>query len=163
MFSGPEPNGAWGLEPEARSLMSLTRPQLLDLYYYIRLTRDVEERLTLLYRQSKVVGGLYRSLGQEGESVASAYALGPEDALAPLIRNLGSIVALGVRPRDIFAQYMARGSSPTRGRDLNVHFSHIPPPGSGERTLIGPISMLGDLVPVMAGFGLGANCRAGSS
>jgi pyruvate dehydrogenase E1 component alpha subunit/2-oxoisovalerate dehydrogenase E1 component alpha subunit len=139
--------------------MALSRPQLLDLYYYIRLTRDIEERLVLLYRQSKVVGGLYRSLGQEGESVASAYALGPEDALAPLIRNLGSIVTVGVRPRDIFAQYMARAISPTRGRDLNVHFSHIPAPGSGERTLIGPISMLGDLIPVMAGFGLGARMQ----
>ena len=109
--------------------MPLTRSQLLELYYYIRLTRDIEERLVLLYRQSKVVGGLYRSLGQEGESVASAYALGPEDALAPLIRNLGAIVVLGVRPRDIFAQYMARGTSPTRGRDLNVHFSHMPAAG----------------------------------
>jgi TPP-dependent pyruvate/acetoin dehydrogenase alpha subunit len=135
--------------------MDLTRPRLLELYYFIRLTRDIEERLTILYRQSKVVGGLYRSLGQEGESVASAYALGPGDALAPLIRNLGSLVTLGVRPRDIFAQYMARGTSPTRGRDLNVHFSHLPPPDSSEPTIIGPISMLGDLIPVMAGFGLG--------
>jgi TPP-dependent pyruvate/acetoin dehydrogenase alpha subunit len=139
--------------------MNLTRPRLLELYYFIRLTRDIEERLTMLYRQSKVVGGLYRSLGQEGESVASAYALGPGDALAPLIRNLGSLVTLGVRPRDVFAQYMARGTSPTRGRDLNVHFSHLPPADSGEPTIIGPISMLGDLIPVMAGFGLGARMQ----
>jgi TPP-dependent pyruvate/acetoin dehydrogenase alpha subunit len=142
--------------------MSLTRSQLLEIYYFTRLTRDIEERLTILYRQSKVVGGLYRSLGQEGESVASAYALGPGDALAPLIRNLGSIVTLGVRPRDIFAQYMARGTSPTHGRDLNVHFSHMPPAGSGEPTIIGPISMLGDLIPVMAGFGLGARMQGRS-
>jgi TPP-dependent pyruvate/acetoin dehydrogenase alpha subunit len=142
--------------------MSLTRSQRLELYWFLRLTRDIEERLAILYRQSKVVGGLYRSLGQEGESVASAYALGPEDALAPLIRNLGSIVTLGVRPRDIFAQYMAKGTSPTRGRDLNVHFSHMPPPGAGERTLIGPISMLGDLIPVMAGFGLAARLQGRS-
>src|SRR4026209_2969879 len=114
----------------------LTDNQLLEMYYFARLAREIEERLVILFRQSKVVGGLYRSLGQEGESVASAYALGPEDALAPLIRNLGAIVVLGVRPRDIFAQYMARGTSPTRGRDLNVHFSHIPPPETGERTLI---------------------------
>ena len=140
-------------------MATLSRRQRLELYYFIRLTRDIEERLAILYRQSKVVGGLYRSLGQEGESVASAYALGPEDALAPLIRNLGSLVALGVRPRAIFAQYMAKATSPTRGRDLNLHFSHIPPPGSGEPTIIGPISMLGDLIPVMAGFGLGSRMQ----
>ena len=62
----------------------LTPPQLLDLYYYLRLTRALEERLATLYRQGKVIGGLYRSLGQEGESVASAYALQPGDVLSPL-------------------------------------------------------------------------------
>ncbi len=143
----------------SRPSEALTRNQLLELYYYVRLTRDVEERLTILYRQTKVVGGLYRSLGQEGESVASAYALDRGDCLAPLIRNLGSVVTRGVRPRDLYAQYMAKGGSPTRGRDLNLHFSHIPPPDSNEPIIVGPISMLGDLVPVMAGIGLGARMR----
>jgi len=138
---------------------ALSRNQLLELYYYARLTRDVEERLAILYRQNKVVGGLYRSLGQEGESVAAAYALARRDAVAPLIRNLGAILTRGVRPRDLFAQYMAKASSPTRGRDLNTHFSHIPPPDSDEPVIVGPISMLGDLVPVVAGVTLGARMR----
>lgn len=138
----------------------LTRPEHLELFYFARLTRDVEERLTILYRQNKVVGGLYRSLGQEGESVASAYALRGRDATAPLIRNLGALITRGVRPRDIFAQYMAKGTSPTGGRDLNVHFSHMPADGDvDEPIIIGPISMLGDLIPVMAGIGLGARMR----
>lgn len=138
----------------------LTRPEHLELFYFARLTRDVEERLAILYRQNKVVGGLYRSLGQEGESVASAYALRGRDATAPLIRNLGALITRGVRPRDIFAQYMAKGTSPTGGRDLNVHFSHMPADGAvDEPIIIGPISMLGDLIPVMAGIGLGARMR----
>lgn len=137
----------------------LTKSQSLELFYYARLTRDVEERLANLYRQNKVVGGLYRSLGQEGESVASAYALRGRDATAPLIRNLGALITRGVRPRDIYAQYMAKGSSPTGGRDLNVHFSHMPAPGADEPIIIGPISMLGDLIPVLAGIGLGARLR----
>jgi pyruvate dehydrogenase E1 component alpha subunit/2-oxoisovalerate dehydrogenase E1 component alpha subunit len=137
----------------------LTKSQSLELFYYARLTRDVEERLAILYRQNKVVGGLYRSLGQEGESVASTYALRGRDVTAPLIRNLGALIARGVRPRDIFAQYMAKGSSPTGGRDLNVHFSHMPPPGADEPIIIGPISMLGDLIPVLAGMGLAARMR----
>jgi len=53
----------------------LSADQLLEIYYYLRLTRTMEERLVALYRQTKVIGGLFRSLGQEGESVASAYAL----------------------------------------------------------------------------------------
>jgi pyruvate dehydrogenase E1 component alpha subunit/2-oxoisovalerate dehydrogenase E1 component alpha subunit len=143
----------------ARPSEALSRNQLLEMFYYARLTRDVEERLAILYRQNKVVGGLYRSLGQEGESVAAACALDRRDAVAPLIRNLGAILARGVRPRDLFAQYMAKGASPTRGRDLNTHFSHIPPPDSDDPVIIGPISMLGDLVSVVAGVTLGARMR----
>lgn len=137
----------------------LSRNQLLEMFYYARLTRDVEERLAILYRQNKVVGGLYRSLGQEGESVAASYALDRRDAVAPLIRNLGAILTRGVRPRDLFAQYMAKASSPTRGRDLNTHFSHIPPPDSDDPVIVGPISMLGDLVSVIAGVTLGARMQ----
>ncbi len=137
----------------------MTNPQLLEMFYFVQLTREIEERLAILYRQNKVVGGLYRSLGQEGESVASAYALEGRDVTASLIRNLGALVARGVRPRDIFAQYMAKASSPTGGRDLNVHFSHMPPPGVNEPIIIGPISMLGDLISVLAGMGLAARMR----
>src|SRR6266705_3552176 len=129
----------------------LTRDQLLEIYRYLRLTRTLEERLTALYRQSKVIGGLFRSLGQEGESVGSAYALarGPHpDILSPLIRNLGSMLVLGAQPLAILRQYMAKAEGPTRGRELNVHFNDL------EKGYLGQISHLGDMVPVMAGIAL---------
>ena len=126
----------------------LTRPQLLELYYWMRLTRTLEERLVALYRQTKVVGGLFRSLGQEADAVGSAFALRREDVLSPLIRNLGSMLVKGATPLEILRQYMAKGDSPTRGRELNIHF------GDTERGFIGQISPLGDMVPVMAGVTL---------
>ncbi len=61
--------------PSRVASSGLTRDQLLELYYYMRLTRSLEERLVNLYRQTKVVGGLFRSLGQEADAVGSAYAL----------------------------------------------------------------------------------------
>src|ERR1043166_5695238 len=73
----------------------LSREQLLDLYYWMRLTRTLEERLVALYRQTKVVGGLFRSLGQEADAVGSCYALERRDILSPLIRNLGSMLVKG--------------------------------------------------------------------
>lgn len=121
------------------------------MYRYLRLTRTLEERLTALYRQTKVIGGLFRSLGQEGESVASAYALQRgrhQDFLSPLIRNLGSLLVMGAQPIQILRQYMAKEQSPTRGRELNVHFGDL------ELGYLGQISHLGDMVPVMAGITL---------
>ena len=126
----------------------LSREQIVDLYYWMRLTRTLEERLVALYRQTKVVGGLFRSLGQEADAVGSAYALRRGDVLSPLIRNLGSMLVKGATPVEILRQYMAKGDSPTRGRELNIHF------GDTERGFIGQISPLGDMVPVMAGVTL---------
>lgn len=129
----------------------LTRAQLLEIYRYLRLTRTLEERLVALYRQSKVIGGLFRSLGQEGESVATAYALergSNRDILSPLIRNLGALIVMGAPPIEILRQYMAKASSPTRGRELNLHFNDL------TTGYLGQISHLGDMVPVMAGIAL---------
>src|SRR5258708_5301413 len=87
---------------------SLKPDQMLELYRYLKLTRLVEERIVNLYRQTKVVGGVYRSLGQEATAVGSAYALRPEDFITPIIRDLGAVFVKGIRPREIFAQYMAK-------------------------------------------------------
>jgi TPP-dependent pyruvate/acetoin dehydrogenase alpha subunit len=119
----------------------------------MRLTRTLEERLVALYRQTKVVGGLFRSLGQEADAVGSAFALRREDVLSPLIRNLGSMLVKGATPLEILRQYMAKGDSPTRGRELNIHF------GDTQRGFIGQISPLGDMVPVMAGVTLSFRMR----
>ncbi len=124
-----------------------TAEDRLALYRWMRLTRTLEERLVALYRQTKVVGGLFRSLGQEGCAVGSAYALERTDALSPLIRNLGSMLVKGATPLEVLRQYMAKGDSPTRGRELNIHFGDVT-----DRHFVGQISHLGDLVPVMAGI-----------
>lgn len=131
----------------------LQQEDLLEIYRYLRLTRSLEERLVNLFRQSKIVGGLFRSLGQEGESVASAFALrrrtdGTGDMLSPLIRNLGSMLVMGAEPVEVLRQYMAKGDSPTGGKELNIHFTDY------QRGFIGQISPLGDLVPIMAGVTL---------
>ena len=138
---------------------NLSRDQLLEMYYFARLARAIEERLVLLFRQSKVVGGLYRSLGQEGESVATAYALERTDAILPLIRNMGALTTMGVRPREIFLQYMAKADSNSRGRDLNIHIVNLPKDGEDAPVIVGPISMLGDSIPVAAGIAMGARMR----
>lgn len=131
----------------------LVRADLLEIYFYLRLTRALEERLVALYRQGKVIGGLYRSLGQEGESVASAYALEEGDILSPLTRNLGSMLVMGAKPVEILRQYMAKATSPTRGREMNIHFNDL------SLGYLGQISPLGDMVAVMAGITLSFKLR----
>ena len=127
----------------------LSRQQYLDLYYYMRLNREVEETMTRLFRQNKIVGGLYASLGQEAISVGTSYALEKRDWLAPMIRNIGALLVKGVPPRDIFTQHMAKYTSPTKGKDGTSHFGDL-----DNLHIISPISMLGDLIPVMTGVAM---------
>ena len=137
----------------------LSKSQLLELYHFMKLNRMVEERLTNLYRQGKVVGGLYRSLGQEASSVGASYALERGDIMTPLIRNLGAIFVRGGQPRDVFCQYMARAAGPTRGRDLNTHFGWISEEGSN----LAVISMLGDMVSILAGAAIAERMKGKKS
>ena len=126
----------------------MDRATALRLYEAMLLTRVTEERLVKLYRQGRTLGSVYRSLGQEGVACGTALALGPEDVIGPLIRNLGSMLVRGVEPIEVLRQYLGRATGPTAGRDLNNHF------GSVARGIIAPTSMLGALVPVMAGVAL---------
>ncbi|HLV96278.1 MAG TPA: thiamine pyrophosphate-dependent dehydrogenase E1 component subunit alpha [Candidatus Acidoferrales bacterium] len=128
---------------------ALSRQQHLDLYYYMQLNRQLEDRMVRLFRQNKIVGGLYSSLGQEAISVGTAYALEPRDWLAPMIRNIGALLVKGFKPRDIFTQHMAKYTSPTRGKDGTSHFGDLK-----VRHTVSPISMLGDLIPVMTGVAM---------
>jgi len=127
----------------------LTRQQYLDLYYYMRLNRAVEDTMVKLFRQNKIVGGLYSSLGQEAISVGTAYALEKKDWLAPMIRNIGALLVKGVPPRDVFMQHMAKYDSPTKGKDGTSHFGDLE-----NLHIVSPISMLGDLIPVMTGVAM---------
>jgi pyruvate dehydrogenase E1 component alpha subunit/2-oxoisovalerate dehydrogenase E1 component alpha subunit len=138
-----KPDLAAGMSPD----------ELRRVYYHLQLTRQVEQVLTNLYRQNKIIGGLYRSLGQEATAVGSAWALrrrddGTGDVVAPAVRNLGSLFVMGAEPVAVMRQYMAKGDSPTRGREQNVHFTDY------ERGFIGLISHLGVMIEVMAGVAL---------
>jgi len=134
----------------------MDRETALRLHEAMLLTRVTEERLVALYRQGRTLGSVYRSLGQEGVACGTALALGPDDVIGPLIRNLGSMLVRGVETRDVLRQYLGRATGPTAGRELNNHFGDV------AKGIIAPTSMLGALIPVMAGVALSFRQRGES-
>jgi pyruvate dehydrogenase E1 component alpha subunit len=126
----------------------LSRDQLLDIYYYLRLTRSLEERIGILYRQGKIFGGVYLCTGQEAVSVGAAYALEAGDIIVPSHRDMGAHLLRGIQPREVLAQYLGRVGGPSRGRDGNVHFGDV------HRGDVAFISPMADGIPVAAGVGL---------
>jgi TPP-dependent pyruvate/acetoin dehydrogenase alpha subunit len=137
-----------------RESQYLSREQSIEIYRWMLLNRRMETALENLYKQGQVVGGVYFGLGQEGCSCASAYALGEDDWMGPMIRNQGALLVRGFPPADIMMQYMAKSGSPTGGRDTTSHFGDLK-----KRNVAAPISMLGDLIPVLTGVALGARLQ----
>jgi TPP-dependent pyruvate/acetoin dehydrogenase alpha subunit len=140
--------------PPIRESKYLDKKQTTEVYRYMLLNRRMEQVLENLYKQGKVVGGVYFGLGQEACSCASAYALDKDDWFGPMIRNQGSLLVRGFAARDTMMQYMAKADSPTGGRDGTSHFGDIQ-----KRNMVSPISMLGDLIPVLAGVALGSRLQ----
>jgi TPP-dependent pyruvate/acetoin dehydrogenase alpha subunit len=122
---------------------------LKRMLYYLKLTRESELRIEqVLYRQGKIVGGVYVGRGQEAIGVGAALAMGPGDVTLPCHRDFSVFVIRGFSLADIFANCLARGDTPTRGRDSTLHIGDV------NRGVIPIISPLGATLPVACGVGL---------
>lgn len=137
-----------------RDYGGLKKDGYVELYRLLFLTREVEARLTRLYKQGKIVGGVYLSKGTEAIAVGSGFALDrSQDWLFPMHRDLGAHMAFGQRPMKLYAQYMGRADSPTRGRDGNTHLS------DKSLKIVGMISHLGSMIPVAVGAAIGSRMQ----
>jgi TPP-dependent pyruvate/acetoin dehydrogenase alpha subunit len=130
---------------DAPSVPRDVRVRLLDL---MLLQRLAEDRIIALYRQGRIAGSVYTGRGQEGVAAAAGLALGADDVVLPLNREQATHYARGVTVADVFRNFLGKGTSPTRGRDGNMHF------GKPEVNVFPLVSMLGDLVPVCVGAAL---------
>src|SRR6476620_926641 len=126
----------------------LLREDLLGVYRNMVMSRGIEERGHILYRQGKIPGSFYTGRGNEGAAVGVATAMCPDDVGTPLHRDMGVHVVRGVEPWRIFAQFMGRADGPTKGRDGNVHMA------DSKLGLIAMVSHLPAMLPVAAGCAL---------
>jgi pyruvate dehydrogenase E1 component alpha subunit len=118
--------------------------------YYMTLMREIEDRIERkLYRQGKILGGVYVGRGQEAIPVGSALLANPEDVLLPSHRDMGALLIRGITPRQVFAQYMGRVGGLTRGREGNMHMGDL------KLNVVSIISALAATVPVATGCALG--------
>jgi TPP-dependent pyruvate/acetoin dehydrogenase alpha subunit len=129
----------------------------LQIYYYMRLTRAMEDRTRTLFLQGRVVGGVYTAQGHEATTVGAAMMLGEGDFIVPQHRDLGMHLVRGVSPRAVMCQWLARGNSPTLGRDGQLHIGDI------HHGIAPSISMLGESLPVACGIGLTLKMRQRST
>ncbi len=130
---------------------------LISTYYFMRLTRAMEDRTRILFLQGKVVGGVYTAQGHEATTVGAAMTLRSDDCIVPQHRDLGMHLVRGGSPRAVMCQWLARGNSPTLGRDGQMHI------GDMHHGIVPMISMLGESLPVACGVALTMKMRKRST
>ncbi len=133
--------------------MNITTKDLLQLYYYLKLTRHLEGRVTTLYRQGKILGGAWTSYGTEAVSVGYSCALEKDDVIAPYFRDMGAYLVRGITPRRIMAHYLGKKTGVTGGKEGNVHVGDI------KLGVFGYPSHLADNFPVAVGAALAFKLR----
>ena len=148
--SAPKPDGKPGRQKsKTAGIESIDKDTQIKMLHYMRLTRTIEDRIERkLYRQGKIVGGVYVGLGQEAISIATAIHMVEDDVVTPSHRDMGVFLMRGITPRRIIAQYMGRKTGLTRGKDGNMHM------GDMNHNVIAFVSHLADNVPVAAGVAL---------
>ena len=137
--------------------MRLERAELLQIYYFMRLTRAMEDRIRTLFLQGRVAGGVYTAQGHEATTVGAAMTLRDGDCIVPQHRDLGMHLVRGSSPRAVMCQWLARGNSPTLGRDGQMHI------GDMHHGIVPMISMLGESLPVACGVALTMKMRKRST
>lgn len=132
----------------------LSQEKLLELYYYMRLTRTFDERMVAYWKQGKGLGGTFSQHGHEAIGTAAAFALRPDDFLAPMHRDLSASLVRGLSARRIFANLLGKETGVTRGRDANLH-------GMGDLSLnhMGFVSHLPLSLPVACGAAMAFQYR----
>ncbi|MCG3116522.1 MAG: thiamine pyrophosphate-dependent dehydrogenase E1 component subunit alpha [Candidatus Manganitrophus sp. SA1] len=119
-----------------------------ELYFYLKLTREFEDRVSKLHRQGKILGGVYSGRGQEAIVVGVCYGLRREDFIAPLHRDMGAFLVKGVDPNRLMAQLFGKKTGLSKGKDSFLHAGDL------ERGVFGATSMLASTLPVAAGAAL---------
>lgn len=133
--------------------MDIKREDLLRLFYYLKLTRRLEDRVTSLYHQGKILGGAWTSNGTEAVSVGYGYALEKNDIAAPYFRDMGVFLIRGITAKRIMAQYLGKKTGVTGGKEGNVHVGDL------QYGVFGFPSHLADNYPVGAGAALAFKMR----
>ncbi|HTW89390.1 MAG TPA: thiamine pyrophosphate-dependent dehydrogenase E1 component subunit alpha [Candidatus Binataceae bacterium] len=136
-------------EHDGAAAASATRGEHdVQLYYWMKLIRAFEERVSRLHRQNKILGGVYSGAGQEAIVTGICAPLGEGDFVAPLHRDLGVFLMRGVDPGRLMAQLMAKEDGLSRGKDSFLHG------GDMSHNVFGSTSMLGSSLPVAVGAAL---------
>ena len=151
----PEEPQAPATQPESGETPADLADELrIDLYRWMRLTRTFDDTMVAMWKQGRGLGGTFSGRGHEGISVPIGLALGPDDVIAPMHRDVGSYLVRGMTPARVFGNLLGKVTGPSGGRDANLH-------GMGDLSLgiIGYVSHIPQQIPISLGVAMSFHYR----
>ena len=125
----------------------LTDDELINIYRSLLLPRMIEEKMLILLRQGKI-SKWFSGIGQEAIAVGCTLALGDDEWIFPLHRNLGVFTTRKMPLSKLFMQWQGNQEGYSKGRERSFHF------GTREHHICGMISHLGPQLALADGAAL---------
>jgi 2-oxoisovalerate dehydrogenase E1 component alpha subunit len=140
------------------SLADVSEQTMLDMYHFMVLARALDERMWLLNRTGKVPF-VISCQGHEAAQVGSALALDRgKDFALPYYRGLGTVLVMGMTPREVMLGLFARAADPSSGgRQMPAHYSQR------RLKIVSQSSEVGTQIPHAAGIGLAEKIKGGDA
>lgn len=131
--------------------LGLTDDEVLEMYRTMVLARKIDERMWLLNRAGKMPF-VISCQGQEAAQVGAAFALDRNvDYVAPYYRDVGVVLAFGMKAEELIASGFGKAMDPNSGgRQMPGHF------GQKKNRIITGSSPVATQVPHAVGFALAA-------
>jgi TPP-dependent pyruvate/acetoin dehydrogenase alpha subunit len=120
----------------------------LELYRRMRLIRQFEGAIQMLFQRGEVHGTTHLYSGQEAVAVGVATALSDPDRVAGTYRGHGHALALGVEPQALLDEMLGRASGVCGGRSGSMNVIDL------EHRLIGCFGIIGGSIAAATGAAL---------
>ena len=130
--------------------LGLTDAQALEMYWYILLSRRLDERMWILHRQHLVAFHI-SGIGHEGTQVGAAFAMKKGyDFVHPYYRDMALALAIGMTPRDLMLALYGKAGEPSSGaRQMPAHY------GSRALKIVSGSSPVATQIPQASGIAFG--------
>ncbi|HEY3231602.1 MAG TPA: thiamine pyrophosphate-dependent dehydrogenase E1 component subunit alpha [Roseiflexaceae bacterium] len=131
---------------------------LLEMYRFMALARALDERMWLLNRTGKAPF-VISCQGHEAAQVGAAFALERgKDFTLPYYRGLGTVLVMGMTPREVMLAVFGRAADPSSGgRQMPAHYGHR------KLKIVSQSSPVGTQIPHAAGIGLAEKIKGGDA
>jgi len=100
----------------------LSDEEIVTLYRYMSMTRQIDERFIALQRQGRV-GFHVGSQGEEATIIGSAYALRPKDWVFPCYREFGAALLRGFPLQRLVDNVFGNKNDVVKGRQMPHHYT----------------------------------------